>query len=277
MKVIETYHLFSEITDKLISLLETIDDKQWNNSTCYPSWKVRDIVAHLIQTSIGRLSIQRDGYSMFRDFDQELSFEDLSGLIDNSNSNWSALFGTVSPGILLDFIKTTEKQLADFILTQDLHSKAQYAVFWAGESESENWFDLGREYTERWHHQQQIRDAVGAESLTEKRYMSPVLQLFMYSVPFWYKSVQADEGTAISIEISGDSGSHWLLSRQNSKWLIEEISAASPNVVSLTEDTAWRFFTRSLPVESFRDKIRLKGNLELLRHFFNVRAIMVND
>lgn len=277
MKVIETYQLFSELTDKLIVLLEGMDKEQWNNPTCYPSWRVRDIVAHLIQTSIGRLSIQRDAYSNHGEFDREPSFEDLSNIIDSTNSNWSALFSTVSPPILLDFIKTSEKQLADFILTQDLHSKALYAVSWAGESESENWFDLGRDYTERWHHQQQIREAVGAESLTEKRYLAPVLQLFMYSVPFWYESVRAEEGTTISIVITGDSGGRWLLSRQNSQWMIEESAEKSLNSISISEDTAWRFFTRSLPVESLKNKIQLNGDQELLRNFHNVRAIMIND
>jgi len=278
MKVIETYQLFSEITEKLIVLLEKMDEEQWNNPTCYPSWKVRDIVAHLIQTSIGRLSIQRDGYSVFGDVGQNVpSFEDLSRFIDRSNSNWSDLFRTVSPRILLDFIRISEKQLADFILTQELHSKALYAVTWAGESESENWFDLGRDYTERWHHQQQIREAVGAEALTEKRYLAPVLQLFMYSLPFWYESIHAEEGTSMSIEILGDSGGLWILSREGSRWIIAKSSQESSNRISFTEDTAWRFFTRSLPVNSFLDKFQFTGDRELFDNFFNVRAIMIND
>ena len=31
----------------------------------------------------------------------------------------------------------------------------------AGEAVSANWFDVAREFTERWHHQQQIRLAIG--------------------------------------------------------------------------------------------------------------------
>jgi hypothetical protein len=33
-------------------------------------------------------------------------------------------------------------------------------VAWAGEAESKNWFHVARDYSEKWHHQQQIREAV---------------------------------------------------------------------------------------------------------------------
>jgi len=34
------------------------------------------------------------------------------------------------------------------------------AVDWAEEMESKNWMAIAREYTEKWLHQQQIRDAI---------------------------------------------------------------------------------------------------------------------
>jgi hypothetical protein len=49
------------------------------------------------------------------------------------------------------------------------HAEAPFGVAWAGETRSANWLDTGREYTERWHHQMQIRDAVGAPPLLERR------------------------------------------------------------------------------------------------------------
>ena len=142
VRVIETYNLFSEITEKLIILLSGLDKEQWELPTCYPSWKVKDIAAHLIQTSISRLSIQRDGYSGSVSLNGKTSFQDLSAFIDEANSSWSDTFSAISPRVLLDIIKVAERQLADFIQTQDIHSKAPYPVSWAGESVSENWFDL---------------------------------------------------------------------------------------------------------------------------------------
>ena len=99
----------------------------------------------------------------------------------------------------------------------------------------------------------------------------------MYSVPFWYNDIQADEGTVVGIHISGDSGGEWSLRRQMSRWTIEESPCEGRGIIGLTEDTAWRFFTRSLPVESFKDKIQFSEESELLKRFLKVRAIMIND
>lgn len=38
---------------------------------------------------------------------------------------------------------------------------------WAGEDGDAGWLDIGREFTEQWHHQMQIRDAVGAAPLPD--------------------------------------------------------------------------------------------------------------
>jgi hypothetical protein len=46
---------------------------------------------------------------------------------------------------------------ARFHKSLDPLAPAAFAVSWAGEETSSNWFDTARELTERWHHQQQIR------------------------------------------------------------------------------------------------------------------------
>ena len=62
----------------------------------------------------------------------------------------------------LDLLAVTGPQDAAYHGSLDPHAPALFNVAWAGEQTSPNWFDIGREYTERWHHQQQIREAVGA-------------------------------------------------------------------------------------------------------------------
>jgi hypothetical protein len=47
----------------------------------------------------------------------------------------------------------------------DPFAEAIFSVGWAGEEKSLNWFHIAREYTEKWHHQQQIRLAVGQEQI----------------------------------------------------------------------------------------------------------------
>lgn len=238
---------------------------------------MKDIVAHLLQSGMGRLSIQRDNFSLYDNSGPSPQFEDLSLLIDNLNTNWTDLLKSASPRVLLDLISVTERQLAKFILTQDLHSQALYAVGWAGETVSENWFDLGREYTEHWHHQQQIREAVAAPGITDRKYLNPVIQLFMYSVPFWYRDIIADEGSSLNIEITGRSGGNWSLQRIKSDWILTEEIIKTDLRITMTDDTAWRFFTRSNPLESFRNKVEMSIENDLLKNFMNVKAIMIND
>ena len=140
MKIIDTRRIFGEVTEKLLHLLNSLTDEQWNNSTCYPDWKVKDIVAHLLQTGISRLSIQRD--TNFRGMEQRsISFSDLSEMIDQMNSKWSEVFSIVSPRVLSDLVTTIEQQLAEFIQTRNLETEACFPVAWAGQDVSENWFE----------------------------------------------------------------------------------------------------------------------------------------
>ena len=69
----------------------------------------------------------------------------------------------------------------------DPFAPAHWAVAWAGEEPSAHWFDVGRDYTERWLHQQQIRDAVGAPPLTGREWLHPVLDLFVRARPVAYR------------------------------------------------------------------------------------------
>jgi hypothetical protein len=74
------------------------------------------------------------------------------------------------PGILLDAsvripvlapLRTVNERLDP--------DAAGLAAAWAGETDSRNWFDVAREYTEKWHHQQQLRDATTARRATTPR------------------------------------------------------------------------------------------------------------
>src|SRR5438445_8929800 len=56
-------------------------------------------------------------------------------------------------------------------------------VSWAGPAPAPVWLDVAREYTERWHHQQHIRDAIGQPGQTDHRFLHPVLATFAYALP----------------------------------------------------------------------------------------------
>lgn len=66
---------------------------------------------------------------------------------------------------------------------------ATFAVGWAGESESQNWFHIVRDYTEKWH-QQQIREAVGQpEPLLTLALFRPFFETVVRVLPHVYRAV----------------------------------------------------------------------------------------
>ena len=60
---IEIRHLFPELYSELIESLRDLKHEEWNYKTSSTSWNVKDIVAHLVDTDLRRISFQRDNLS----------------------------------------------------------------------------------------------------------------------------------------------------------------------------------------------------------------------
>ena len=75
---------------------------------------------------------------------------------------------------MTDLYVLASTELADFVETLDLDAAAMFPVSWAGERQSLQWLDLGREFTEVWHHGAQIREAVGAGPFSDPRWLSEI-------------------------------------------------------------------------------------------------------
>jgi hypothetical protein len=130
--------------------------------------------------------------------------------------------------------------LADAMAALDPFDRAPLAVSWAGEEESLAWFDVARELTEKWHHQQQIRDAAGRRPLYET-FLAPVIDTFMRALPFTYRGVAAPEGTAVVVCVDD---AVWSLVRHDAWTLYADEASAPAARITLTGDAAWRLFTR---------------------------------
>jgi hypothetical protein len=123
------------------------------------------------------------------------------------------------------------------------------------------WLDLAREYTERWCHQQQIRDAVGKRGLTQPRYLAPVLAAFMWALPRTFRATPAAEGTVVTLTIHGASGGQWSVRQEEDTWRLYE---GAPNrrdaEVLVDEEIAWRLCTRGLSQEQVRAQVTFVGD-----------------
>src|SRR5262249_36583 len=144
---------------------------------------------------------------------------------------------------------------------------------------SPNWFDIAREYTEKWHHTQQVFDAVGRPStITVRRLFHPCLDALLRGLPFAYRGVSAAPGTVIAVVGSGEGGDTWLLPREPPAWRQVADAAERPHAtVSLGQETAWKLFTKRMPrataVARFPD-IEITGDLELGGHVLDMVSVM---
>ena len=261
MKPVEPLYLLDlmyELNLELLDLLRELSMEQWHTVTACDPWTVQDLVAHLLGSDIGRLAGRRDGQSLFAD-ETINSYDDLLALIDRNNAEWVNAMRRLSPPLLIAFLALTNQQLYDYWRTVDPHSMTPIGVAWAGEMESREWFDAAREYTEKWMHQQQIREAVGAPSIISHRWMFPTLDTFMRGLPHAYRAVTAPDGTIVTVEITGNAGGTWSLQRVNGVWqLFHGTTSAAMTYITLDQDTAWRLFTNGLAAD--QAVINVAGN-----------------
>ena len=146
--------LIREVDAKLLELLASLRPEEWDLQTVAPEWKVRDVAG-------------------------THSDEDLVTLVNRLNREGVAFYGKLSPAILISLMAVACGELAEFHEALNPFALAAFAVSWAAEDKSLNWFDTARELTERWHHQQQIRLATGRPGIMTRALYRPVLDCFM--------------------------------------------------------------------------------------------------
>jgi hypothetical protein len=231
-------------------------------------------VAHLLDTCLRRLSFGRDRLDATPSR-PIAGYRDLVAYLNDLNAQWISATRRLSPAVLMDLMDLAGPQLHRYFGSLDPEATARFGVAWAGEAESPTWFDIGREYTERWLHQQQIREAVGAAGLTGRRWLNPALDIFMRALPFSYQAVEAPPRTTVVIEIQGDAGGVWTLAREAAGWTL--MAGDDPGAgarVSLDQETAWKLFSKGLSPEQASRRIIIAGDARLGRPVLGTLAVM---
>lgn len=270
---IDVVALFPELDAELIPLLRGLSAEDWARPAV-GAWTVKDVAAHLLDTAVRRLSFGRDGLPFEPPEPPIGGYDDLVAFLNGLNALWVKAARRISPRLLTGFLETTGAELSRFFAGLDL-SGPGIPVAWAGEEASEMWFDLAREYTERWHHQQQIRDAVGAPPLYGRRLMHPVLDTFLRGLPHAYRAVDAEEGTAVAVEITGEAGGEWSLVREAGRWRLYEGAPAAPGArVRMDQDTAWRRMTKGITQEQAAERSEVAGDRGLGERVFGMLSVM---
>ena len=255
-------HLLRKVDHELTSLLRSLKPEDWALQTVAPAWKVREVVAHLLDTALRKLSFVRDGHSVDR-FNTK-SRQDVIALVNRLNQEGVAVYRRLSPSVLIDLLQVACGQYASFHESLDPFAPAAFAVSWAGEDSSLNWFDTARELTERWHHQEQIRHATNRPGIMTRELYHPVLDCFLRALPHHYRDVDAPVGTTLLLEISGDCGGKWLMLRRPGKWQFgNETGAAVACHITIPQEFAWRLFTKGIDRTVARAHVDIEGDAAL--------------
>jgi uncharacterized protein (TIGR03083 family) len=272
----DTRPLFRPVSSELVSLLRRLTPPDWHRPTLAGHWVVRDVVAHLVDLTFRRLSFHRDGMTPPpppRPIDSERDFVQF---INWLNAQWIDVAKRFSPRVLTDLLEEGSTDLADWFEALPLDAPALFGVSWAGEQMSEGWFDVGREFTELWHHQEQIRVAVGAPSLADSRYLRAVIEIAVRGLPHAFRAVPAESGHTVLIDVSGPAGGQWTLSREAGRWTLHQGEPTSASTrVRFSDQTAWRLFFNALPEAQAIEAVQFEGQLELTRPLLRARSVIV--
>jgi hypothetical protein len=232
-------------------------------------WSVKDIAAHLLADDLGRLSRGRDSYSAggFQWTGQGDFAEQLLEYINDVNERWVASARRLSPRLLIDLLRWSGVETQAYFETLDMFAMGE-PVTWAGPEPAPVWLDIAREYSERWLHQAQMRDAVKAPQLTEPRLFLPLLDTLVRALPHTFRNVKAPDGTHVRLEISrvgaqGLAALQWSLVYEAGRWALFDSAPVTPAAgVRMDGDTAWRFFTKGITKEEARSRVRIEGDRE---------------
>jgi uncharacterized protein (TIGR03083 family) len=271
---VDALPLIEEVDEALVALLRTLDPDDWCR-VAVKAWTVKDVAAHLLDGNLRRLSMDRDGW-VPSDRPVQDGYDRLVAFLDELNRRWIRAMDRISPRVLVQLLAASNQEIQSHFRAREPHEAAGFPVAWAGQDGSYAWMDIAREYTEKWHHQQQIREATGGPGLTAERLLQALLSTFARAWPRAYEAVSADAGTTILIAVTDVASCAWLLRREADGWRLYDGSCAgTPDAeIRTPAHVAWKLLTKAIDRTKARTSVVWSGPAALVDPFFKTIAIM---
>lgn len=266
--------LFQILDEKLVELLMPLTDEEWQAQTVARLWKVKDVASHLLDGNLRGLSISRDHF--FGEKTENInSYQDLVSFLNTLNLTWTNATKRLSPKVLIELLSITGKQYIEHLQTLNPFDNAIFSVAWAGQDTSQNWFHIAREYTEKFLHQQQIRDALNMPGIMTKELFYPFLDTLMHALPYTFKNIEAPNGTMVTLEVSTDIGGAWHIIKDDTGWQLNNSNVQNPDSkVTIDPVTSWKLFSKSLAPEQIIHRVKFEGNRLLGEQTLKMVAVM---
>jgi hypothetical protein len=118
--------------------------------------------------------------------------------------------------------------------------------------------------------------AVGANTVSEPRYLGAVIDVAMRGLPHAFRDVSAEPGQTVVIDISGTAGGQWTLIRETLQWTL---SRGEPSVatarIRLDDDAAWKLLFNALSENEAARAVRIDGRADLADALLRARSVIV--
>ncbi len=262
--------IIRQIDQHLIDLLASLDPAEWELPTIAPEWSVRDVAAHLLDTALRKLSRGRDQCQVERV--DVRSHQDVIALVNRLNREGVTVYRRLSPPVLIALMQLACAQAAYYYESLDPFATAAIGVSWAGEMTSLVWFDVARELTERWHHQQQIRLATNRPGIMLPPLYHPVLDILARPSPCLSRCRRARRHR---LARRGLRRLRTLVPPSVKRWLAfaSELPLITAHV-TIPQAIAWRVFTKGIDRASARAQLTIRGDVPLAEHILELIAIV---
>ena len=264
--------LIPEMREELLRVLDTLSDEQWQMSTACDGWNVKDVALHVLSDDFNLLSGLRDKDGEWSDLQD---WDALVAWINARNDLWVRAGRRISKRLLQELLRFSGEMVTEYFLSLNPAADSGIEVSWAGAGKAPVWLEIAREYTEYWMHHQHICEGAGITSLKTRRYLHPVLDIFLRALPHTYRDTRAAAHTLIRIETTGEAADSWYLLREGETWqLYADVDAPANCHITLPDDTAWRLLTKGTDSATARQHSTITGDDTLAVPFFEMVSII---
>jgi len=254
--------LFPRERAELLDVLRSLRPEEWQLPTVCAGWSIHDIALHLLNGDLRFIAGRRDGYQSAHGPRVQPPFgrAEVTTLVDEINNRWIAGTRWMSPRQVTDQLERSGIEYSETMAAFDMGAPG-IPVDWIQPGPAPAWMDVAREFTERWIHQQQIRDAAGRPLLNDRWALYPVFDTFMLALPNALRDIDAPAGANVHLTIRGAAGCTWIVRKTDDGWEFGSDRGAEPFAsVALDQDIAWRLFTKGIAREDALPRIERAGD-----------------
>ncbi len=197
------------------------------------------MVCHLLGVDLANVSVRRDSWKT-----SSKPGEDPGRWLNSFNQEWVDAASRLSPAILTELVALAGQSYIDYVTTLDWEAEGGPVGWATGDKPAPVWFDMAREYMERFVHQYQLREATGRPPL-DARFMRPALSTAAHALPRALDGVRRSPGTSVHFVVVGEAGGTWCVTQSEDGWELAPDPAGPPACqVRTSTDGALKLYVR---------------------------------